>query len=166
MNNKIFSFLFFCIVISLHAQENNNAVENLINKSSQFGITPLQKNKIIQAKKNAANKFKAIGRNRNLSGIEKGEKKRQISIELHREINKIITPQQLDAWGRENDYYVYKNNIKVRKKRLEDAYKKDIKNIEKTYSYDKNLMKYNKKKRKERYEREKELLNDLKNLNS
>ncbi|MFP3594315.1 hypothetical protein [Chryseobacterium sp. SIMBA_038] len=160
MKNKIFNFLCLFMVVFLNAQNNHNdnQLDFLIKNSSQYGLSLNQKNKIIALKKEAALKFESIGRNRYLSGIEKGNRKRQISMNLYKNINAILTPKQLEILERDHHYDAYKAFVEDKSKKLEEEYKKDINHIKVLYKNDKDLMKLHKNKRKEKYKRDKKNL--------
>lgn len=69
-----------------------------IEYNNGYGITPDQRNRIISIKKNAGYRFAAIGKDRSLSGREKGERKRALSIQIRREINDILNENQRRDW--------------------------------------------------------------------
>lgn len=164
---KILIFSFSLLTISSFAQNgpNNNFgnVEVLIERPDYYDISANQKNKIIALKRQASKDFERIGRDRSLSGYEKGRRKRQVSINLQTDINKILNQSQRNKWSKSDVSDYYKDRIDDRLDRLEDQYERDIDRIENKYSYDKNLMKRKKDARKAQYKRDKERLKNEKN---
>ena len=164
---KILIFGFVLCTISSYAQHrpndgSNRNVDTLIERADYYEISSSQKNKIIALKKQASRDFEHIGRDRNLSGYEKGRRKREISINLQRDIDRILNDNQRYKWSNSHRDDYYEDRIDDRLDRLEDEYERDIKRIERRYSYDKNLMKHKKEIRKSEYKRAKERLENVK----
>lgn len=165
---KFLIFGFALCALSSYAQHrpndgNDRNVDVLIERSDYYGISNSQKNKIIALKRQASKDFERIGRDRSIAGYEKGRRKREISIQLQHDIDRILNDSQRYKWSNshyDNDYY--KDRIDDRLDRLEDEYERDIKRIEHRYSYDKNLMKRKKEIRKAEYKRAKERLKNVK----
>ena len=165
---KFLIFGFTLCTISSFAQHRPNDgkdknVDVLIEKSDYYGISDGQRNKIIALKKQASNDYQRIRRDRSLSGYEKGRKKREVSYNLQRDIDKILNDSQRYKWSNTHKEDYYKDRIDNRLDHLEDEYERDIKRIENKYSYDKKLMKRKKEIRKQEYKREKERLKNVKN---
>ncbi|MFV0143033.1 hypothetical protein [Empedobacter falsenii] len=79
---KFLIFGFALFTMSSYAQNrpndgNNRNVDVLIERSDYYGISSSQKNKIIALKKQASKDFERVGRDRNLSGYEKGRRKKR-----------------------------------------------------------------------------------------
>lgn len=166
---KFLIFGFALCTLSSYAQHrpndgNDRDVEILIERSDYYGISNSQKNKIIALKRQASKDFERIGRDRNLSGYEKGRRKREVSIKLQRDIDKILNDSQRYKWSNSHKDDYYKDRIDDRLDRLEDEYERDIKRIEHRYSYDKELMKRKKEIRKAEYKRAKERLKNVKDF--
>ncbi|QLL59257.1 MULTISPECIES: hypothetical protein [Empedobacter] len=164
---KFLIFGFALFTMSSYAQNrpndgNNRNVDVLIERSDYYEISSSQKNKIIALKKQASKDFERVGRDRNLSGYEKGRRNREISYNLQRDIDKILNDNQRYKWSNSHRDDYYKDRIDNRLERLEDEYERDIKRIERNYSYDKNLMKRKKEIRKSQYKRDKERLKNVK----
>ncbi|HAD78148.1 MAG TPA: hypothetical protein DCF99_00145 [Flavobacteriaceae bacterium] len=164
---KVLIFGFTLFAMSSYAQHrpndgNNRNVDILIERSDYYDISSSQKNKIIALKKQASKDFERIGRDRNLSGYEKGRRKREISNNLQRDIDKILNDNQRYKWSNSHRDDYYKNRIDNRLERLEDEYERDIKRIERNYFHDKNLMKRKKEIRKAEYKRAKERMKNAK----
>ena len=166
---KFFAIGFMFLAISMFAQYGanegrNRDVDVLIEQPEYFGISNTQKNKIISLKKKAGRDFESIGRNRNLTGYEKGAKKREVSLKLQNDVTSVLNGTQRNQW---TEFYkktdAQKRAIDKQIDQLEDEYDADIKTIERKYSSDKTLMKSKKEERKTRYKKEKDLLKDSKN---
>lgn len=116
-------------------------------------------------------KFQAIGRS-NLSGYEKGQRKRALAFEHRQAIRDILTENQADMWERRYDDRRYegrrwhgdlrddiKDDYEIRLKRLERKYEADKDRIE-----DSLLPKYERKARlkslKRKYKAQKEQIKD------
>lgn len=161
---KFFAIGFMFIAILIFAQDRTTRDINvLLEQPEYFGITETQKSKIITLKRNAGNDFETIGRNRNLSGYEKGVKKRDVATKLQNDVSNVLNATQRNQWAefyKKND--AEKRAIDKKIDQLEDDYDADIKKIEKTYASDKTEMKRKKEARKTRYKKEKDLLKESK----
>ena len=155
---------FMFLAISMFAQYEINGgrtkdINVLLEQPEYFGITETQKSKIITLKRNAGNDFETIGRNRNLSGYEKGVKKREVATKLQNDVSNVLNVTQRNQWA---DFYkktdAQKRAIDKQIDQLEDNYDADIKKIERTYASDKTEMKRKKEARKAQYKKEKDLL--------
>ena len=166
---KFFAIGFMFLAISMFAQYGINDgrtkdVNILIEQPEYFGITETQKSKIISLKKNAGKDFESIGRNRNLSGYEKGIKKREVATKLQQDVSNVLNATQRNQWA---EFYKktdeQKRVIDKQIDQLEAEYDADIKSIERSYSSDKTEMKRKKEARKARYKKEKDILKESKN---
>lgn len=104
MKQFILTMAFVIASLTANAQDQNHDYYNDyhyydgIEYNNAYGITPDQRNRIIAIKKNAGYRFAAIGKDRSLSGREKGERKRALSMEIRREINNILNENQRRDW--------------------------------------------------------------------
>ena len=87
----------------IHAQETNttnnshfyySGVEN----NNSLKLTAEQRNRIIKIKKEAGSRFAAIGRDYSLSGYEKGKKKKELSLQIKKDIHKVLSERQSNIW--------------------------------------------------------------------
>ncbi|WP_010253812.1 hypothetical protein [Myroides injenensis] len=160
--------LLFCM--GINAQNHKNSPENdydrsateLLSKSDYYGLTFEQRKKIINRKKTIGREFAAIGRDRSLSGWEKGEKKRELAQSFRNDIYAILDSNQKKKWDSYAEYKFEvnnkKNDIEYKLDVLELEYEKDIKTIERQYRNDEYTMKLKKKERKAEYKAKKEEL--------
>ncbi|MHC5309521.1 hypothetical protein ACYSNM_05515 [Myroides sp. LJL116] len=160
-------------------QENPVEIDELVEKSAYYGLSDQQREKLIQRKRSIGREYAAIGKDRSLSGYEKGVRKRELSIQIDKDIRLILGDTQYNNWrgkskGYHKDYYEdrrdyyedrkdrYKDRIEDEIDRLEDQYERDIDRIERKYKYDKSAMKREKEVRKAIYKRDKEALKRMK----
>lgn len=104
MKKTLLLLLIGISTISIHAQETNttnnphfyySGVEN----SNSLKLTTEQRNRIIKIKKEAGPKFAAIGRDHSLSGYEKGQKKKALSLQIKKDIQNVLSEDQSIKWG-------------------------------------------------------------------
>lgn len=162
--------LFFITTLTtvLHAQQSDslNYYKNL-ETTQELKLTSKQIMEIKKLKREAGSKFAAIGKDRTLSGYEKGQKKRELAIQLRENIQKILTTDQVNLWEQKYGKIKYgqgvKNtaadNIDDLLDSLEDKYEAEIKSIENNASLSNDQKKSQKKVLKENYKKEK---NELK----
>lgn len=102
MKQFILTMTFLVAALTVNAQDydyyNDYHYYDGIEYNNGYGITPDQRNRIISIKKNAGYRFAAIGKDRSLSGREKGERKRALSMQIRREINDILNENQRRDW--------------------------------------------------------------------
>lgn len=174
---KYVLFAAFLMVTAINAQEvhknqqNGTDLSELVNRGDYYGLSLEQKNKLIARKKTIGREYAAIGRDRSLSGYEKGVKKRELSQQIQADIRAILNEDQYSKWSKynENQYkgkaYAYKNkgskeDIERRIDLLESEYEQDIKKIEREYRNDKYALKREKNNRKALYKKERQKLKD------
>lgn len=147
--------------------QNNNDISDLLDRGEEYRLSAKQKEQLVARKKKIGREYAAIGKDRSLSGYEKGMKKRALSQEIEDDIRAILYEEQYLKWSNYNqqkykgDYYEYDalhDEIEAKIDRLEKEYEQDIKRIEQTYSRDKNALKREKNKRKALYKNEKQRL--------
>lgn len=100
---QVFLIMTFVIAaLTVNAQDydyyNDYHYYDGIEYNNSYGITSDQRSRIIAIKKNAGYRFAAIGKDRSLSGREKGERKRALSMQIRREINDILNENQRRDW--------------------------------------------------------------------
>lgn len=104
MKKTLLLLLIGISTISIHARETNtinnphfyySGVEN----SNSLKLTTEQRNRIIKIKKEAGPKFAAIGRDHSLSGYEKGQKKKALSLQIKKDIQNVLSEDQSIKWG-------------------------------------------------------------------
>lgn len=149
--------------VQQNQQENTN-ISALVNQSESYGLSPAQREKLIARKKTIGREYAAIGRDRSLSGYEKGVKKRALSLQIQEDIRAILNEEQYGKWSEnQKRYYRYdarNEEIENQIDRLEREYEQDIKAIESQYRNDKYTLKREKNKRKTRYKTERQKLKD------
>lgn len=69
-----------------------------IEYNNTYGITADQRSRIAEIKRNAGYRFAEIGRDRTISGREKGERKRALSLQIRKEISDILDENQKQSW--------------------------------------------------------------------
>lgn len=173
MKKYVFVAVLFAVTLgySQNKQENKKGeeaydVSELVTKSDYYGLSITQREKLIARKKTIGREYAAIGRDRNLSGYEKGVKKRELSLRIQEDIRAILNEEQYDKWSNYTTYQ-HKNKsineeIELQLERLEKEYEQDIKRIERQYKNDKYTLKNEKNKRKVAYKTEKERLKSQK----
>ncbi|MGL5275806.1 hypothetical protein SAMN04488018_110109 [Myroides marinus] len=138
----------------------------LLNRSEYYELTADQRNRIIERKRSIGREFAAIGRDHSLTGREKGQKKRQLSMSFRNDIYAILNESQKVKWDKEsyNKYQVStaKAEIEYKLELLEIEYEKDIKNIETKYRNNDSKRKLEKNNRKAEYKLQKSELKRLK----
>lgn len=145
-------------------QPENADISTLVNQSESYGLSPAQREKLIARKKTIGKEYAAIGRDRSLSGYEKGVKKRALSQQIQEDIRAILNEEQYGQWSTyQRKYHQYdtrNEEIENQIDRLEQDYEQDIKAIEYQYRNDKYTLKKEKNKRKTRYKSERQKLKD------
>jgi len=167
----IFITFISALVVTLHAQENNNRdYYKGLETARELKLTNKQVAEIKKMKREASSKFAAIGKDRTLTGYEKGQKKRDLAIQLRENIKSVLTTEQIKLWedkyGKIKDGNGIKNtatdSIDDQLDRLEAKYEDDIKLIENNFSLSKEEKKTQKKILKENYKKNKLLLKEKK----
>ncbi|MGG5507085.1 MULTISPECIES: hypothetical protein [unclassified Myroides] len=149
-------------------KQENKDISILVNQSESYGLSPAQREKLIARKKTIGREYAEIGRDRSLSGYEKGVKKRALSLQIQEDIRAILNEEQYGQWSsyqQKKDYYATRytqqnEELEYEIDRLERAYEQDIKALEQQYRNDKYTLKREKNKRKSRYKEERQKLKD------
>lgn len=134
-------------------------------------LTSEQIAKIKKLKKEVGPKFEAIGRDRSLSGYQKGQRKRELALKHKQEIENVLTQKQISVWESKHGKYTSLDDIKDK---ISDSYDSKLDRLEKQYKKDKDLIEDNdrlskseKKSRKEalkeKYKADKDRLKKEKN---
>lgn len=180
MRKLLFILIVCTSFTNLHAQskKDNYDIYKGIENSSDIALKRDQVAKIKKIKREYGQKFAAIGKDRSLTGYEKGQKKRALSKELNSEIRKILSKDQIYKWdkryGNRYDYNDMKDAIsdkyedqldaledryEARKEAIEDnpslskeTKKKRLKALKAEYKADKEILKQKKKKAEARYD--------------
>ena len=176
MKKTLVLLLVSLISLTTYAQEADDkdyyyydGIEN--NKS--MGITASQRKQIIEIKKGIGRRYAAIGRDRSLMGYEKGQKKRELSIQIRKEIYDVLNSDQRTNWDKniknssesftdfnkrynkiERDIDAIEDHIDD----LEDEYDRKIKAVERDGSLSKAERKYKKQSLKDQFKAEKRKL--------
>ncbi|WP_165045405.1 hypothetical protein [Dysgonomonas sp. ZJ709] len=143
---------------------------NGIESKKDLNLSADQVAKIKKLNREVGPKFAEIGKDRSLSGYEKGQKKRALSLQHKAEIQKILTENQIAVW--ESKYGKMHNgqgikdsmtdNIDAKLDALERKYKADEDAIENNKSLSKEERKARKNNLKAAYKGEKQKLKDQK----
>lgn len=161
---KILIALFItAFAVSMNAQDRDDKdyyYYNGIENNKLYNITPAQKQQIIQIKKGIGRRYAEIGRDRSLSGYQKGQKKRELSLQIRKEIYEILNSDQRINWDKNHpsnsktsfkDYNTNVDNIEreidaidKRIDQMEDDYERRIDAVEDDYSLSKADRKYKK----------------------
>ena len=166
-----------CFVTVMHGQHvteehtNNGDISELIDQGENYGLSAQQREKLIERKKRIGREYAAIGRDRSLTGYEKGIKKRELSMQIERDIRAILYEEQYIQWsnynrtkykGQYREFDYTNDDIKSKIDSLEEEYERDIKQLEQKYRSDKYQLKREKNNRKALYKRQKQELKNQK----
>lgn len=164
--------LLMCLQTNAQSSKKENVSDyeksssELLDRSEYYGLSPDQKNKIIERKKTIGWEYAAIGRDRSLNGREKGQKKRALSESFRNDINAILNESQITKWNSQSTYKYHQNiakeKIEYKLEVLELEYDKDIKLIEHQYKKDSYTQKIKKNERKQVYKQAKAELKRIK----
>lgn len=166
MKRTILLSLFSVFTLLISAQSADHDYYKGLEHCSDLNLSADQVAKIRQLKREVGPKFAAIGKDRTLSGYEKGQKKRELALQHKAEIRKILTQDQINTWeakhGKMSEGEGIKNIISdsydAKLDALEDRYDADKKAIEKNRSLSKKERKEQLKSLKGTYKTEKESL--------
>ena len=106
MKKFLFTLLVSTIALFSYAQPTQN--ENYykgIESYRDLQLTSEQIAKIKKIKREAGPRFQAIGKDRSLSGYEKGQKKGQLSQEIRQEIESVLNQSQISKWESKHGKY-------------------------------------------------------------
>ena len=163
MKKTLLLLLIGMFTFSVYAQnpEENLYYEN-IELSKDLGLTVEQVAKIKKLKKEIGPQFAAIGKDRSLSGYEKGQKKRALALKHRDEIKSILTKAQIDKWeqkyGNSKGKNIISETYDISLDNLEDRFEADKKAIEKNNMLSKDEKKARVKELKAIYKAEKKRL--------
>lgn len=136
----------------------------------KMSLSVEQKMKIKRLNQEMGQQFAAIGKDRSLSGYEKGQKKRALAMKKREAIYKILTTDQKELWDGNSEEaaslsYLYDISDKYDNMldNLEDQYEADKDLIENDYTLSKEERKAKEKALKRVYKTQKEKLKREKN---
>lgn len=115
-------------------------------KDQNGDLTTKQVQELRELKRQMKIEHQRIGRDRSISGYEKGQQKRAVSMKYQQKINELTG----------NKYYYSKSNSRIDE--LERAYENNVKALEKRTDISKDEIKLRKKNLKSTYKTEKERL--------
>lgn len=118
-------------------------------------LTSEQIAKIKKIKREAGPRFQAIVRDRTLTGYEKGQKKRQLSLEIRQEIENVLTKGQVSKWEHKNGKYTSYNNLR---NDISDSYDRKLDALESKYDAEKSVIEHNSSLSKDQKKAQKEVL--------
>lgn len=184
---KILIILFVTVAgLTVSAQDRNDKdyyyYDGIENRNG-YNISPAQRQEIINIKKGIGRRYAAIGKDRSLSGYEKGQKKRELSLQIRKEIHDVLNSEQRGNWDKEHSsssntsFKEYNKNVdKIEREidaierkidDMEDAYDRKIDAVEDDYRLPKAErkarkadLKAEKKAEKRRLKNEKQRLKD------
>ena len=158
------AFLGLCLV---GRAQDDNPYEGL-ETSKNLSLSQKQISKIKELNKGIGKQFAAIGKDRSLTGREKGEKKRELALKHKQDIMNVLNPEQLAVW--ESKYNKHNSGIKdnltdALDDKL-DALEKEYERAKKAIEKNESLSKYEKNARKDalkaKYTADKERLKEEK----
>lgn len=172
--------------LSISAQDKNDKdfyYYDGIENRSDYNISSSQRQQIIQIKKGIGRRYAAIGKDRSLSGYEKGQKKRELSKQIRKEIYDVLNSDQRSNWDKSRssssasvgsfnkfnqDVDRIERNIDDLERRIddmEDAYDRRIDAVENDYTLSKSERKYRKQQLKdEKNAKKREMKNEKQRL--
>lgn len=167
MKKTLLSLLFLAFALTASSQEFNE--ENYykgIESYQDLRLSSEQIAKIKKLKREKGPKFAAIGKDRSLTGYEKGQKKRELAQKYRNEIQSILTQDQVSIWEKKHSKLSADNSMKDiisdsfddSLDALEAKYKAEKKAIENNYLLSKEERKTKEKALKSAYKAEKEKL--------
>lgn len=165
---KILATLLFGIFItstSAQTKYDKDDIYQGIERAENFlDLTQSQVSKIKKLNRDYAEKFRAIGKDRSISGYEKGQRKRALAGQKKKDIDKILNKTQINKWnskyGREDFNDIISDKYDDMLDRLEDKYDDMIEKIEDNDRLSKSEKKARIKELKAKYKAEKEKLKE------
>lgn len=112
---KVLFYFVFAVICGIPAclQAQNdwaNSGPN-IEGARDLGLTTEQRIKIKKIRKEYSLKFAEIGKNPNLTGYEKGRKKRELALQLKTEINNLLSQKQILILSDKYDKWDFDKNV-------------------------------------------------------
>lgn len=165
---KILAILFLGLFITTTSSQNNYSDKDIyqgIEKAENFlDLSQSQIAKIKKLNKEYSEKFRAIGKNRTISGYEKGQRKRALAEQKRKDIDKILNKSQINKWNSKYDKDDFRDIISDKYDdildRLEDKYDDMIEKVEDNDRLSKSEKKARIKELKAQYKAEKEKLKE------
>lgn len=166
---KIFLTLAICVfALTTQAQDksNNSLPYQNIESVTDLNLTTDQVAKLKKLNNEIGPQFEAIGRDRSLTGQEKGRRKRELAIKHKADIQNVLTDNQIaileKKYGKTSSDQGLRDNISdtydAKLSKLEKKYEQDKGTIEDNRSLSKDQKKAQKKALKEVYKTKKEQL--------
>ena len=134
---KTLLFVLLCVVnFSIYAQTtNNDNIYNGIESHKSLNLSAEQVAKIKKLNQEISPKYAQIGKDRSLSGYEKGQKKRELALKHKAELQKILTTDQINILEKEYGSLSSEQGIKDK---INDSYDNKLKALEQRYKTEKN----------------------------
>lgn len=136
MKKTILTLLICITTLTVNAQSNDIPYKG-IETSRDLQLSAEQIAKIKKIKREAGPQFAAIGKDRSLSGYEKGVKKRELGLKIKKDINNVLTESQRGTW--EQKYGKLENNKTILDV-VSDEYDKKLDALEEKYDRDKDAI--------------------------
>jgi len=144
--------------LSVYSQDTDtDSYYNGLETYGDLRLTSDQVAKIKKLKREVGPKFQAIGKDRSLSGYEKGQRKRELAQKHRQEIESILTGSQISEWESKHGKY---NSWNDAKDRISDNYDDRLDMLEKQYEREKDRIEDNYTLSKKEQKAQKEALKD------
>lgn len=169
MKKTLLLLLVSILTMSVYSQSYDSDVESYykgIESYQDLHLTQEQIAKIKKLKREKGPKFAAIGKDRSLSGYEKGQRKRELAYKYRAEMQSILNASQVNIWEKRYGKLTPEQSMKdaisddyeIRLDALERKYEADKETIEQNRQLDKSERKIKEKELKNAYKAEKERL--------
>jgi len=163
MKKTLLLLLVSIFTFSANSQTNDSDVESYykgIESYQNLRLTQEQIARIKKLKREKGPQFAAIGKDRNLSGYEKGQRKRELAYKYRTEMQSILNAGQVSTWEKRYGKLTPDHSMKDA---ISDDYDAKLDALERKYEADKDAIENNRSLDKyERKAREKELKNTYK----
>lgn len=136
MKKTILTLLVCITTLTISAQSDDTPYKE-IETSRDIQLSSEQIAKIKKIKRDAGAQFQAIGRDRSLSGQEKGSRKRELAAQLRKDINNVLTDSQRAAWETKHGNL---NSNETILDAISDDYDRKLDALEKRYDRDKDAI--------------------------
>lgn len=167
MKKILITLIFGMFALTISAQNNysNEDIYQGIEKAENFlDLSQKQVSKIKKLSREYSVKFREIGKDRSISGYEKGQRKRALAIQKRKDIDKILNKSQIEKWNSKYDRDDFKDIISDKYDdmldRLEDRYDDLIDEVEDNDYLSKSEKKAKINELKRQYKAEKEKLKE------
>ncbi len=167
MKKILVTLLFGLFITTASAQtkyDNDDIYQGIERAENFLDLTQNQVSKIKKLNREYAQKFRAIGKDRSISGYEKGQRKRALAEQKRKDIDKILNKTQINKWnskyGRDDFKDIVSDKYDDMLDRLEDKYDDMIEKVEDNDRLSKSEKKARIKELKAQYKAEKEKLKE------